>query len=142
MLLNRKCHKCIHFRKYLLYKTYLGLCVFQSVGHVRPINGLFFSKQNHFDIEGLLDIFHCSKTYIKKSLLLFQCICLSQKISTLRYLINEDPRLPFFQIFSTLHAHFPPCSFVKTPTSFFPPRLLCAFFVLLIYGIWFFKICT
>ena len=49
-------------------------------------------------------------------------------MSTLRSLINEDPRLPFFHIFSTLHAHFPPCSFVKSQTNFLPPRFLCTFF--------------
>ena len=49
--------------------------------------------------------------------------------TTLTYLINEDPRLPFSQIFSTLHAHFAPSSFVKPPTNFLPPGLLCTYYL-------------
>ena len=74
-----------------------------------------------------------------------------KKLSTLKCLINEDARLPFFQNFSTLHAHFQPCSFMKfihsfPPCSFIkhiftPPHLWCSSSFMVLLKMQYPKIC-
>ena len=84
---------------------------------------------------------------------LLSLFCRPSQLATLKCLLNMYTCLPFFQNFSTLHGHFPPCtftkfipilhlySFIKHP--FTPCRFITTYLknmiVLIFFSLWFFS---